>query len=161
MAALSGGLSPHEDCLAEDVFVNGRGVAEWSESSKRDERMSSGVVARAFGSPSFARAWMQKEPRQCPPRWIDTDRGDVGLPNYRSRLVVRELKKTVKKSDVPTAAELFSGMPILESVKALLSPCSSDSQEEARSKRNPCDVRHQPCALSWSTGATRVCGIPA
>ena len=51
-------------------------------------------------------------------RWVDTDRGDAGRPNYRSRLVVREIKKAMKKSDVPSAVELFSGMPPLESVKA-------------------------------------------
>ena len=32
------------------------------ELNKRDERKSSGVVAWAFGSPSFVRTWMQ---RQC------------------------------------------------------------------------------------------------
>ena len=34
------------------------------------------------------------------------------------RLVVREIKKAMKKSDVSSAAELFSGMPPLESVYA-------------------------------------------
>ena len=39
----------------------------------------------------------------------------------------------MKKSDVPSAAELFNGMPPLESVKALFSV--SHSQEEAKGKR--------------------------
>ena len=50
-------------------------------------------------------------------RWVDTDKGDVDRHNYRSRVVAREIKKAMKKSYVPSAAELFSGMPPLESVK--------------------------------------------
>ena len=49
-----------------------------------------------------------------------------------SRLVVREIKKAKKNSDVPSAAELVSGMPSLESVQALL---SLFSQEETKGKR--------------------------
>ena len=41
----------------------------------------------------------------------------------------------MKKSDVPCAAEFFSGLPPLESLKALLSLFVSHSQEEAKGKR--------------------------
>ena len=70
-------------------------------------------------------------------RWIDTNEGDAGRPNTRSRLIVgeREVKKAMKRSDVPSAAELFSGMPPLESGRALLSLFVSHSQEEAKGKR--------------------------
>ena len=44
-------------------------------------------------------------------------------------------KKAMKRSDVPSAAELFSGMPPLESVKVLLSLFVSHSQEEAKGKQ--------------------------
>ena len=65
VAAFSIGPSPHEDCLAEDTFVDGvrGGVLETEKSSKRDVTKSSGVVAGAFGSPSFVRTWMQKKPQ--------------------------------------------------------------------------------------------------
>ena len=68
-------------------------------------------------------------------RWIGTDKGDAGRPSYRSRLVVRQTKKAMKKCDVPSAAELFSGMPLLEVVNALHSLFVSHSQEEAKGKR--------------------------
>ena len=42
-------------------------------------------------------------------RWVDTDRGDAGRPNYRSRLVVREIKKAMKKSDVPLQLNSSAG----------------------------------------------------
>ena len=42
-------------------------------------------------------------------------------PNYRSRLVAREIKAARKPHELPGAAELFSGMPPLEAVKALCS----------------------------------------
>ena len=56
-------------------------------------------------------------------------------PNCRSRLVVREIKKAMKKSDVPSATGLFSGVSLLESVKALLSLIVFHTQEEAKGKR--------------------------
>ena len=40
----------------------------------------------------------------------------------------------MEKSDVPSAAELFSGMPPLESVKALLSPLERKASEPLRCK---------------------------
>ena len=61
---------------------------------------------------------MQKEPRQCLCIGSTPTRVMRVGPNYRSRLVVREIKKAMKKSGVPSAAELFSGMPLLESVYA-------------------------------------------
>ena len=73
-------------------------------------------------------------------RWIDTDKGDAGRPNYR------DIKKATKKSGVPTAAELLTRMPTLESVKALFSLFVSH--------RNACNVRHQPCAPPWSTSGS-------
>ena len=71
------------------------------------------------------------------PRRVDADKDDADRPKYRSRLVVREIKKAMKKSNVPSAAELFSGMPLLECVcvKALLSLFVSHSQEEAKGER--------------------------
>ena len=68
-------------------------------------------------------------------RRVDPDKGDADRPNYRSRLVVREMKKAMKKFDDPSAAEIFSGMHSLESMKALLSLFVSDNQEEAKDKR--------------------------
>ena len=43
-------------------------------------------------------------------RWVDTDKGDADRLHYRSLLVVREIKKAMKNSDVSSAAELLSGM---------------------------------------------------
>ena len=70
-------------------------------------------------------------------RWFDTDKGDAARLNYRSRLVVQEIKKVMKRSGFLSAAELLSGMPLLESVKAFfsLSLFVSHTQEEAKGKR--------------------------
>ena len=55
----------------------------------------------------------------------------------------------MKNSDVPSAAELFSGMPPLESVRTLLSLFVRLSQSmRGEGQANPCNVRHQPCTLS-------------
>ena len=101
-----------------------------TESSKHDNRKPSGAVAWAFGSPSIERTWKQKEPRQCP---------CFGSTPTRVRLQVvtgREGdQEGHEESDVPSAAELFSGMTFVESVTAPLSLVVSHSQEEAKGKR--------------------------
>ena len=61
-------------------------------------------------------------------------------------MVVREIKKVMKTSDVSFAAELFSGMPSLESVKALLYQFVSHNQKRSERQAIPCNVRHPSCA---------------
>ena len=72
-------------------------------------------------------------------RWDDTDKGDADRPHYRSRMAVREIKKATKKSDVPSAAELHSGMPPLES-KCENTPLSVRPSQSGRGEKqaNPC-----------------------
>ena len=50
-------------------------------------------------------------------RWIDSNKGDDEKPNYRSRLVGREIKKDNR-------LDLFSATPPLEALKLLLSMCA-------------------------------------
>ena len=55
-------------------------------------------------------------------KWVDTNKGDDEKPNYRSRLVVREIKaKSKGTSREIEASQLFSGMPPLEALKLQLS----------------------------------------
>ena len=99
VAAFSAGPSPHEDCLAEELFVDDvRGAVLETEENKQDERKSNGVVAWAFGSPSFVRTCMQKDPKQSlyvgmtPTRttWIDQTTG--------LQLVVQEGHEEIRRS---------------------------------------------------------------
>ena len=57
-----------------------------------------------------------KQPIGC--RWIDTDKGDDDNPEYRSRLVAKEIKREARD-------EMFAAMPPLEPKKALFSLCMS------------------------------------
>ena len=50
-------------------------------------------------------------------KWLDTNKGDDKVPNYRSRLVGREIK-------MDRRLDLFSATPPLESLKFLISVCS-------------------------------------
>jgi hypothetical protein len=54
-------------------------------------------------------------------RFVDTNKGDDTCENYRSRLVVREIKARKKLSDRLDAAQVFSAMPPLEMLRALCS----------------------------------------
>ena len=53
-------------------------------------------------------------------KWIDRNKGDLERPNYRSRLVCREVKRAKGAEYIPEHAS-FSSMPPLEALKLLLS----------------------------------------
>ena len=52
-------------------------------------------------------------------KWIDTNKGDIDNPNYRARLVGREIAR--EKRD-----DLFAATPPLESLRFIVSKCSSN-----------------------------------
>ncbi len=66
---------------------------------------------------------MKREPWMKPitTRWIDTNKGDIESPDYRARLVGREIKRD-KRDD------LFAATPPLESLRMLLSICASNQR---------------------------------
>ena len=59
-------------------------------------------------------------------RWIDTNKGDSENPNYRSRLVGREIK-------TDSRLDLFSATPPLDVMKFLMSMCA----QSQNGKRGP------------------------
>ena len=58
-------------------------------------------------------------------RWLDTDKGDADAPNYRARLVGREIK-TDERPD------LFAATPPLESLRYIVSKCASNQGHKGR-----------------------------
>ena len=52
-------------------------------------------------------------------KWIDTNKGDEHNPNYRARLVGREIK-------MDNRLDLFAGTPPLESLRMVTSICASN-----------------------------------
>ena len=58
-------------------------------------------------------------------RWIDTDKGDEENPNYRARLVGREIK-TDERPD------LFAATPPLESLRYIVSKCATHQSGSKR-----------------------------
>ena len=56
-------------------------------------------------------------------RWIDVNKGDAERPNYRSRLVAREIN-THKRGD------LFAATPPLEALKLILAMAASGNKGE-------------------------------
>ena len=60
-------------------------------------------------------------------RWLDTNKGDETVPNYRARLVGRELKKDRRD-------DLFAATPPLESLRMILSICASNQREYQRER---------------------------
>ena len=55
-----------------------------------------------------------------PVRWVDINKGDLEKPNYRSRLVAREINKDNRP-------DLFAATPPLEAMKTLLSALAANN----------------------------------
>ena len=67
-------------------------------------------------------------------KWLDVNKGDEITPNYRARLVGREI--AWEKRD-----DLYAATPPLESLKALVSVCSSSQQGASPHRIMAVDVK--------------------
>jgi hypothetical protein len=75
-----------------------------------------------------AMAKMGKKPISV--RWIDTNKGDEDTPNYRSRLVAREIRKHGENP-------IFAPTPPLESLRTILSLAATDMAGQPKHVRDP------------------------
>ena len=77
MVAISAARSPHEDCLAEDVFVDDvRRSAKLKESRKDNKKQSSGAKAWAWRKQGDSRS------QGSAPELERHNKGDMGRPNH-------------------------------------------------------------------------------
>jgi len=63
-------------------------------------------------------------------KWVDVNKGDDDAPNYRSRLVAREVRQAWEDT-------IFSPTPPLESLRSILSLAATDLPERPRHDRRP------------------------
>ena len=110
-------MSPHEGYLAEEIFVDdGRGGVVQAESVKQARReevqWSRGMGVR---EPVFREDMDAEGAKTVSPRCVGIDQGDLDRPSYRSRLVLREIKKAVKKADVNLAAYFLAFLSLFVS----------------------------------------------
>ena len=64
-------------------------------------------------------------------RWVGTNKGDDEFENYRSRIVVRELKRAGLGAAL-MAAEVFSAMPPTEALRVLASLAMSRQSKRGK-----------------------------
>jgi hypothetical protein len=74
--------------------------------------------AKVYEKKAIEECWQRTGKGPKTRKWIDRNKGDREHPNYRSRIVVREVKK--QHGALP-GHMLFSNMPPLEAVKILCS----------------------------------------
>ena len=92
----------------------------------------------------FAKRVYKKVPRRMamerqgkPPitvMWLDTNKGDDASPNYRSRLVAREVRKAWESS-------IFAPTPPLEALRSILSIAATDLRGRPAHDRRPTSSR--------------------
>ena len=63
-------------------------------------------------------------------KWIDVNKGDDDCPNYRSRLVAREIRR-------PGEDSIFAPTPPLESLRTIISLTATDLEGDVPHDRNP------------------------
>ena len=78
----------------------------------------------------YSEAMARTGKRPISVRWIDTNKGDEDQPNYRSRLVAREIR-------TPGENPVFAPTPPLESLRTVLSLAATDIDGQSRHVRDP------------------------
>ncbi len=79
------------------------------------------------------RPWAEARERQGKPpisiKWVDVNKGDDECPNYRSRLVAREIRR-------PGESPIFAPTPPLESIRTVISLAATDLHGEPKHIRD-------------------------
>ena len=73
-------------------------------------------------------------------KWVDVNKGDEDSPNYRSRLVAREIR-------LPGEESIFAPTPPLEALRTVLSLAATDIKGLPKHVRNPEDERRTQVAV--------------
>ena len=136
-------LNLEEHAHMEQIFMTNQGREEKFVDSVSGQPLQSGLVraARALELEYFndKKVW-EKRPREeafrrtgkkpITIKWIDTNKGDDESPNYRSRLVAREIRKAGEDP-------IFAPTPPLESLRTVLSLAATDMKGAKKRVRDP------------------------
>ena len=85
---------------------------------------------RVWQKMPYAEAMAKQGKKPIRVKWIDTNKGDEDNPNYRPRLVAREIRK---RGGNP----IFAPTPPLESLRTILSLAATDMQGQPKHVRDP------------------------
>ena len=120
---IPGQLSPPTDLEEDDgelIFdsVTGVSLPHAEVWKAREEELQWVEKQQIYEVADIDEAWEVTGKAPITLKWVDRNKGDWERPNYRSRLVVREVKK---EGQMLEDSELFSAMPPLEALKFLCS----------------------------------------
>ena len=113
-------VEEEEDINDEEVWGDVSGAPFDPQEIKRARREEIEYVRKTnlYEKVPISEAYQQTGKAPISVRWIDIDKGDKESPNYRSRLVAREIN-TSKRNN------LFAAIPPLEALKLVLSFATS------------------------------------
>ena len=123
-------VAPEEDPFAE--LYDGKSFMDDVHGGELDKAMA--IKARRVEIDYFKRMGVYTKVQRhsgmkiISTKWIDTNKGDTTDPNYRARLVGREIAMT-KRDD------LFAATPPLESLRYIVSTCASNQLHPEPSER--------------------------
>ena len=121
---------PEEDPMAElyrDVeFVDDVTGAPLDKNLTMAARRSEIAFFRKRGV--YVKVPRQKGMRVLSTRWLDVNKGDESSPEYRARLVGREIAREKRE-------DLFAATPPLESLKLIMARCASRQMHREKGER--------------------------
>ena len=110
----------HHGKYAVDDVKGGELMADkvWSA---RMEEMKYFRSRKVYDKVGLEECWQRTGKGPIGTKWVETNKGTISEPNYRSRLVGKEFKRD-------NNPDFFAAMPPLDAVKALLSKAASQNQ---------------------------------
>ena len=107
-------MSAEDDWMTYVDEISGKALTAALVRAERQEELEHADRYGIWDEVPTQACWDQTKAAPISTRWIDTNKGDEGRPNYRSRLVVQE----VRTSEVEAT---FAATPPLESLRFLIS----------------------------------------
>ena len=131
----------------------------WDDMSGKELKADLVEAARAeeIATVKKMHVWVKVDREQCfretgrPPiklRWVDVNKGDCSKPNYRSRIVAKEIK-THNRPD------LFAATPPIENIKYLISRVASSQRGGRPTVLMVQDIKKAYFFLLWSNTLER------
>ena len=103
-------------------------------SAARKKELDFFVARSVWVKKAMDEAWRKTDKPPITVRWVDVSKGDDVEPNMRSRLVARQIRQ-------PGEEAICAPTPPLESLRAIISLASTDTDGRAPHIRDPASGR--------------------
>jgi len=126
----SHGLAPSATVFKD--AITGQTLREDMVRAARKEELDYFAAKKVWAKATRHEAFVGQGKPPITVKWIDTNKGDDQSPNYRSRLVAREIRR-------PGEQSIFAPTPPLEALRSVLSMAATDLPNQRKHVRSKND----------------------